>query len=324
MGLSSPTGYFFDHEREFTKDQPWQWNPILESPLGLVTLFDEIWFAHQALCPKSMRNLEFVRFLYEDPSYKPLLDRTISMLQGYNKKEIEGKFPKIKELPNERIQRFREVVGNACGYVPGRDAPIDNHSHGIDFGGVVLSGNAWSSKTLVTDLLLVELIKKRTRHPIELVTNFFTGSRLEPPSTTHAQIGISQGITVERIPVAQNREGPILLGIDDIRQNPFLAEFRKKVESTTKGEEVTEVPILVAQVENEFEKYRNEFLIKQLRSARVLNSFSRNAVSLISGGILPLGVLETVGLIKDYKTRRMNWTGFIACLERRRERRQVS
>lgn len=55
VGLSSPTAYFYDHKRKYLKKSSWQWTPILESPQGLATLFDEILFLHEALCPSTMK-----------------------------------------------------------------------------------------------------------------------------------------------------------------------------------------------------------------------------------------------------------------------------
>jgi len=43
IGLSSPTAYLYDSDNIYFKDE-WDWNPIVESPTGLITLFDELWF----------------------------------------------------------------------------------------------------------------------------------------------------------------------------------------------------------------------------------------------------------------------------------------
>jgi hypothetical protein len=76
IGLSSPTAYFYDHNQTHFKE-PWKWNPILESPQGLITLFDELWFLSRPLCPVSLRQENYVKFLDEDSSY-------ISLIKGLN------------------------------------------------------------------------------------------------------------------------------------------------------------------------------------------------------------------------------------------------
>ena len=38
-------------------------NPVLEGPMGLVALYDEIVFLNEAVCPKNMKELEFVKLL---------------------------------------------------------------------------------------------------------------------------------------------------------------------------------------------------------------------------------------------------------------------
>ena len=73
IGLSSPTAYFYDHNQEFFKKEPWRWNPILESPQGLITLFDELWFLSRALCPVSLRKESYIKFMNEDSDYEHLI-----------------------------------------------------------------------------------------------------------------------------------------------------------------------------------------------------------------------------------------------------------
>ena len=73
IGLSSPTAYFYDHKHEHLKKEPWEWNPILESPQGLITLFDELWFLSRVLCPVNLRREPYVKFLDDDSDYRPLI-----------------------------------------------------------------------------------------------------------------------------------------------------------------------------------------------------------------------------------------------------------
>ena len=51
IGLSYPLLYDYQHQAEMTEndvaDSP---NPIIESPLGLMILYDELWFLCESIC----------------------------------------------------------------------------------------------------------------------------------------------------------------------------------------------------------------------------------------------------------------------------------
>src|SRR5215204_5796630 len=66
VGLSTPIA--FDYGVEATRtlaDVASSPNPILDSPFGLMLLYDELWFVCRSLCPENMRGCSFVRFLDE-------------------------------------------------------------------------------------------------------------------------------------------------------------------------------------------------------------------------------------------------------------------
>jgi hypothetical protein len=58
VGASGPIKY--DYKHTLNSGYP---NPILESPLGLMAVYDEIVFLHESICPKTMQKLDFIRFL---------------------------------------------------------------------------------------------------------------------------------------------------------------------------------------------------------------------------------------------------------------------
>src|SRR5689334_3222402 len=66
VGLSGPI--FYDYNNQATRaasdliDSP---NPVLDSPFGLMLLFDEVWFLCRSLCPENLRGASFVKFVDE-------------------------------------------------------------------------------------------------------------------------------------------------------------------------------------------------------------------------------------------------------------------
>lgn len=52
-------------------------NPIIESPLGVMILYDELIFLCKSVCPNNMRNLPYVKFvdeLYPNFYFSGILD----------------------------------------------------------------------------------------------------------------------------------------------------------------------------------------------------------------------------------------------------------
>jgi hypothetical protein len=63
VGLSTPVFYDYKYSaRETNADTRSSPNPILDSPYGLLLLYDEIWFLTRSLCPDNMRDLPYVNF----------------------------------------------------------------------------------------------------------------------------------------------------------------------------------------------------------------------------------------------------------------------
>jgi hypothetical protein len=314
IGLSSPTAYFYDHDQEYFRE-PWRWNPILESPQGLITLFDELWFLSRALCPVSLRNEQYVRFLDEDSDYIPLIKW---LAQTYYSQHLEGLIidnPIIGEIidlksqyPNEQFKIYSEVIEYVYGRQPGKGAPIDNHSHSINLCGYDFSGNSMRLDLIAFD---IAFLGKAGIRNIELITNRFNSATFKSNPGTIAQLQISQGLTIKRIPVLQTPSGPMIERIESIRESNFLVDFREKIIKSGNPNDLIDT---VSTIENEFNKYRNDVLLQRQRGSRLISSIGNNALSFVTGSLIP-GVGEVKSLISDTKARNFNWTGFLAELE---------
>lgn len=322
VGLSSPTAYFYDHKRDFTRDQEWHWNPILESPQGLLTLFDEVWFLTRALCPITMRELDFVKFLDEDSDFEQVIK---SCLESYRLDQISGKNLDAEEnalvemttSSDRRIEltSYSNVIEQVFGIGPGKDAPIDNHSAGINIFGNPYVGNSASFNALRVDLFMLKKLRELVkRHSIELLTNRFNENFSFEERFARNSMMISQGVTITRIPVLQLPQGPEITGLDAIRENNFLIDFRKKIRDSAEWEKIEDVNQLIRRIEEEYQRYRNETLVGRQGKARILNSISRNGCRLLLSHLVQ-GSPQVISLIEDRDARLMSWTAFIASLE---------
>lgn len=315
IGLSTPTAYFYDHKQEFF-NEPWKWNPILESPQGLITLFDELWFLSRSLCPVSLRNQTYVKFLDEDSDYQTLIKELSKNLKENKLAGLATENPLIGEIidlesqyPKEQFKKYNEVIKYVYGRQPSNEIPIDNHSHGLDLCGFDMFGDSMRIDLLAFDIAFINRLGVQN---IELISNSFNSIAFRNKPNTIKNIQVAQNITIKRIPVLQSPNGPIIERIEAIRENNFLIDFRAKILETDNFEDLEE---LVSDIENEYNSYKNDVLLEKLNGSRLGTSIAKNAVSFAVGLFFP-GAVEVKSLISDTKTRNFNWTGFIAEIEK--------
>lgn len=313
IGLSSPTAYYYDHDQRYFKEE-WRWNPILESPQGLITLFDELWFLNRSLCPISFRNEKYVKYIDEDSDFKPLIKHLTKILTNDGLDGLLKNYPLINQILKQddtlqkQFNRYQSVISGIYGGTSNDIAPIDNHSHSINLLGESVSGNSISIDLLAFD---IAFLYNAGINNIELISNSFNSNALITPSPTNSLLKVSEGVTIKRIPTLQTPVGPIIDNIDKIRESNFLVDFRTKILQNNNPDDFID---LVNNIELEFKNYRNEVLLEKQRSSRILNSISKNAFSFGIGLLVP-GVGEIKSLATDNAARKYNWTGFIAEIE---------
>lgn len=137
IGLSSPTAYYYDFKNEYSKDNQWNLIPIIESPQGLMTLFDEIWFLHPALCPITMRKLDFVKFIVDDSKLLKLSKNVIEQIHQKSLIEVKNDITFLDSAVDLNFHadfpHYNKIINGVFGVYPNRKMPIDNHSHQFNF-----------------------------------------------------------------------------------------------------------------------------------------------------------------------------------------------
>lgn len=194
----------YDYKNKLNERYP---NPILEGPLGLVALYNEIVFLNEAVCPKSMKELKFVKLLSDSQDIKDFFEREAKVILG------DAKFPSMKFRP------IAETIGPFATW--------DAHSRAIDLGlyihPVPNSGN-WIN-------FLYDNIVSREKN-LDLITNSFSGKGLI------YSVSMTGG-NVHKIDVAHSLpnyitdDGPDLGTIYEIRNMDFVKQLRKKTEGTS-------------------------------------------------------------------------------------------
>lgn len=285
VGLSSPTAYLFNF-KQYVHENEFDWNPILESPQGLSVLYDEIWFLHRALCPFTMLNLPFVRFVSEREDI--LLDSIVRIL--FFKEEYYGSTNDYKNLipyvdlhSGPDFAEYSEHINKIFGHQPSRQFPIDNHSMRFQFLNVDVGGNSQKGELLLYDLLILgELQKRYPKYRYELVTNKFTTPRILYRPNEQAENQVAHDFIIQRIksncvnvPAIHSEIGPNVDFIQAIRETNLFIDFREKV---------------LLKVEDEGQRIPTEIDIEKIK-ADLMQEFNNYVRMVINSTPSPIGVV---------------------------------
>ena len=201
IGLSTPIA--FDYGVEATRapaDLASSPNPILDSPFGLMLLYDELWFLTRSLCPENMRGCSFVRFLDEEGLMPDAAD--IDTALGYTQF--------LMARAAEGFAHAPPPSGPASIEPPETwEAKWDNHSHALRLGSQNLSANAGDVMLIVFDL---EVLKTLGRDDVELISNGIGQNRVEEParrrerwiSPTSLRSTTSPTISTDWVPITRS------------------------------------------------------------------------------------------------------------------------
>jgi hypothetical protein len=305
IGLSTPVG--FDYLNPATKtmaDQKSSPNPILDSPFGLMLLFDKIIFLSISLCPENMRNLSFVECLDEQGT-----------LPIVSKDEIESTISKMIDNNSLKVlsgSSFQDSVSDA-GVFDGMG--VDNHSHLLKIGNYLGFANSDTNK-LAIDLLF---LSKLNDSSIELITN----SRLRlvqnatPEQWTSSKL--TELLVIENISNYLTPKGPYHPVIDEVRENKYLNDYRQWAFTQNGSASLLEVKEMKDQVEHALQEAQDKLFLKHLDSNRHFKTVGEAMIGDLAGLIYPIAgttkALCEAG--KDIiKPSNNKWQGFIVGAKR--------
>lgn len=307
VGMSTPIcyDYNFEHVLDNYSESP---NPILDSPMGLFLLYDEIWFLSKNVCPFNCRNLPYVKFLADE------YDLTMLDLNrfGWGEVELEKHFPKEDAQINWNM--WKSSVRLNLDYdlfVQLETRGIDNHSRMFFLGKTKQTPKPDPRNLLIDDFIA-------THYKLELITNSMTSSCLNAVSSTsvdqHAKLALTQNLICNNIPNFQLKDGPYHSFIEDLRSEELLKNFRKKIASAIEENPHYDIGELKKELESAMDKYLNELILKHISKKEIYKSAASTIIgqvpvlSNIYGGIE--GGVKIYNTIKDRK--QLGWMGFIA------------
>jgi hypothetical protein len=255
IGLSSPIcyDYGFDHVLDDHLQLP---NPVLDSPMAIFLLYDELWFLNRHVCPMNCRELPFVRFVEDEYDLTKLdlrpFDLSLSQMEealpgGYNAITWETYRKAVKDNLDYELEHRLETRG------------IDTSSRPFKIGNRLKHASADPRNLLIDDLIARE-------YGMQLITNSMTSGCLaalrKPERAKANELVLTQYLLCENVPNFQFKEGPYHALIADLRSDNLLENFRKRIQGVVARRPEESPAQLKKEMEDAMTRYLNELIIK--------------------------------------------------------------
>lgn len=303
IGLSYPLLYDYKNKARLSEndltDSP---NPIIESPLGLLILYDELWFLCESICPDNMRTLPYVKFI--DKMFGDLYYEGADVFM----EDIDLKIEADSGLPFTEIVK-RMNIDKRYG--------VDNHTHGIRIGNVVRSGNS-DTYNLAFDIYVLAALREQGIDNIELIANSRFGINESVNSNRDAEA--AEKILIPGIPNYLSVNGPYHPCMEELRSNKYLTDFRKWIMENHNTIQKKEISEMCSDVHRTIEETKKTAFKKYLEDNDKYSFYLSSGKTIIrtAAGIVcaPFSIADAwVGIRSEKKEMcRVNgdrWQGFV-------------
>ncbi len=322
VGLSTPIFYDYKvHASKAPSDQSSSPNPVLDSPMGLLLLFDEIWFLCRSLCPENMRELPYVHFLDEEKLLPRLDDIQFpDLLTQIKSDPVLGK--RYKRL-QQSFSFYRENVKRLGIHW---ESATDNHTHGLKIGSITTSGNSVSAEKVQFDLEVARRLSKKQN--VELITNAFSERWLEDPAGLAMKARLAELLVIEDIPNYLTPYGPYDPCVEEARDNAYLKDFRKWIAQRGIPSE-GELKDVKQEVEHSIAEAQRKLFLKHYDAKTEYQAIGKTllgfATDLIPGASAVMSAVELASEAKELVEKRSDrWQAFLVSFKKWDGRRKSS
>lgn len=315
VGFSAPIGYDYKNSSCHPEHGNKIPNPIIYGATGLITLYDEIWFPTLDICPATMRDLTYVKFIDRDAPKLNLekqgfLDDISSIL------EEQAEEPNLN-LNNMFDSGFSDGIQTYAGFSDG----VDNHTHGIDFCGVNFAANI-TKRELIADVWLVSRFKDLE---FDVVLNPLTSKisgyakafgRDAKPADLKAIELTESVISITSMYDVVGRNGPYHEVLEELREDELIGHFRQWID----GERFQWDNRSIREIESDVNSRIREWTHSTLRAAVKPDSLSNIAADVTTDGIIGavlgpvFSALKRIGdgCTKNQYSADHSWKAFVA------------
>lgn len=303
IGLSYPLLYDYENRFELTQndleDDP---NPIIESPLGLMILYDELWFLCESICPYNMRKLPYVKFV--DRMFKDFYFEGAKIFMDSDIIEVDYN----KEMDYDTILKRMNLVGKKG---------FDTHTHVLKLGNIEMYANS-NVSNLNFDIYVFNALKEMTSESIEFVSN--SKYRLNEGYDFGKDTEAIEKIIIPSIPNYLGVNGPYHKCMEELRENKYLADFRKWIIQNHNNIQKSEINEISKDINNSIEQAKNSVFKKYLDDNDKYSFFTSTAQTLFttavgipSVGISIISAISNIALKagKICNVKNDRWQGFV-------------
>lgn len=303
IGLSYPLLYDYKNQAEMTEndvtDSP---NPIIESPLGLMILYDELWFLCESICPNNMRKLPYVKFvdqLFPDLYYG---DPYTLMISSDYDIDYNGSLSYQTIIDRMKLGNWES---------------LDTHTHGFRLGQNIISASS-NSNMFIFDIYVFKALQERCTDAIELVSNSLY--RLKECDNSNREAEAAERIIIPNIPNYLSSEGPYHECMEDIRENKYLKDFRKWIIENHSHLQKKEITEICTEVERGITETKNTVLKKYLEENSRFTFFKSTGKAIVTTALgavcLPISILDAMAGVtskgkKTCEVSNYRWQGFV-------------
>lgn len=288
IGLSYPLFYDYRNcaivcDREI-ESQP---NPILESPMGLLILYDELLFLSESLCPLNMRGLPYVKYV----------DRLFPDICLSNIRKASDGYAEAMASYEINFQNW-ELIRKSMGIDSGKFR-VDSHSRTFHISDISTSAT-FSYRGLAFDFGVFSYLKQHYDSEIEFLTNSMMQNL---PDKTGNVIEFAEKIVIENIPNYLSVTGPYHECIEELRGHCDLTSFRNWIADEhgyiSKSEIAEATEAVSRAIEETKDKLFNQFF-DEYSGYSCSKSIGKTILKATASGIPGLNLATTiVGLYDD-------------------------
>ncbi|WP_158059364.1 hypothetical protein [Halorussus halophilus] len=291
LGVSSPLAY--DYGRETDTKPP---NPVLEAPLGLFLLYDELWFLHPCLCPENMQELEYVRFLSDRHDITDYYES----VEQLDEDEILGEEP--PSVSRRPWKQYGELVKHVAPF-----AKYDNHGRLFD--------SHFYPDASYGNFLIDQFIASELNTDVDYIANSAVMQILDPNPDVQSghpkRLSTAEELVSRRIatdlPNLQSPRGPYFEAVDDFRNIDSIGRFREKLDSSPEELDADSL-------DNEFREVRNRVFAAETDRSNVYKSVVSLMLIYAPGVGKAANTTSKLNDIVTYdaRSRKHGWTNFLA------------
>lgn len=301
IGISYPLLYDYRYQASKTFNDTWDSpNPIIESPLGLMVLYDELLFLCRSICPDNMRNLPYVKFvdeLYPEFSFKNSW-KEATEIKDMLTIDYNMSFSDIKKALNIKWDG------------------VDEHTHRLRIGDINLAAMS-NEREFLFDIYVFKELQNIYGSNIELITNSRYASNEDKGGVEAEYV---EKIIIPGIPNYIGIAGPYHDCIEELRENKYLRDFRRWVIENHKNMQRTEIAEMCVAVEKNIEEVKEAVFKKYLEDNSQYSFFKSTATTVMKTtlGLIcsPVSIVDALAgsVIKGKETldaQSLRWQGFV-------------